>query len=579
MEFAKLIAIPLSFLGKDGLKLLLTYILCLFLAVIRIASPLFVGVLINGLQTRGLSGIQFNIIYLYSYVAFFFIRLILRPIVTALQYNLAKSLENRFAEHLSAKILKAPLSWHDANTSADVASRLKQSSSAVLNLSISQYTYLEAFLLIIGPILIIWHLSPLVCAVMCISLLIISAFCVGFDFYQRQFWNAENDAIRRYDVILQDVLRNVTPFITTRQQMKAMSFLKESRDATYRAGFKNIFLSDLKWSTVDVVSTALSFGLVTLYVSELASRNYHASPVLPFGNLFIVMTYAQGGVAAALSLVTSISGTIRNITNFEACAPIVYAPTIAEVEWKANGGWKRLNISDLEYKYASNGSVREVLKNVNVDINIGKKYALIGVNGSGKSTFLKVLSGLLPVDVGTFSIDDRQVPSTAMTNMSTLIPQSAELMGGTIADNLFLDMQALGALDNRTTSFLDTLLCHLSTDFASPIDEGGANWSGGQRQRINLARGVVASRGASLVLIDEPTASIDAENERRILEALLSYFDGSAIIIALHCLEMLVFFDEIIFISPRGTVECGTVNDLLLHNTDFAAMMSATTLH
>jgi ABC-type bacteriocin/lantibiotic exporter with double-glycine peptidase domain len=210
----------------------------------------------------------------------------------------------------------------------------------------------------------------------------------------------------------------------------------------------------------------------------------------------------------------------------------------------------------------------------------GKRYALIGDSGSGKSTLLRVMAGLYTCEriaVRRANEADIVSPGEAahlLRSCATLIPQDAEVFAGSIAENLALCATVDGppspdnyshALHVARASFIDTSREGLEMEVA----ERAANWSGGQRSRIALARGVLAARGSSLVLLDEPTAHLDPVTEAQVYSSLFAQFAAACIVSSVHRLHLLEQFDEILLVQHGRLVAQGSLAQLALNCPEF----------
>lgn len=275
----------------------------------------------------------------------------------------------------------------------------------------------------------------------------------------------------------------------------------------------------------------------------------------------MVQAYVGGGMAALISLVGNLSGIMRQKTDFAAAEAIYSIEPEPECTDSLAAGWRALEVQDVALTYRGPDFAVPALQSVDISLMRGRHYALVGVNGSGKSTLLKLLAGLLRPDSGALSVDGAPLDFGVLRDSATLVPQHPELLQGTLEHNLLIgssDREA--ALELSANAVVRSLLARLGVDLDTHVHEGGSNWSGGQRQRIALARGLLSTSGSSLVLIDEPTSSIDSADERSIIEGLRTEFRSACLIVSVHNLELVREFDEVIVLDNGLVVDSGPVD-------------------
>ncbi|ASE34908.1 thiol reductant ABC exporter subunit CydC [Mammaliicoccus sciuri] len=199
---------------------------------------------------------------------------------------------------------------------------------------------------------------------------------------------------------------------------------------------------------------------------------------------------------------------------------------------------------------------RETLSQINFEINKGDHVAIIGPSGSGKTTMLNILMGLYSVNDGSLSYKSEQlshmIQEDYVNEINTML-QHNHYFEGTVRENLLIDVE-----DELMTNVLAAVnLKHLNLD--QQLTKNAENISGGERQRLSLAR--LLLRKAQIWLLDEPTASLDEENEENVMNLLLNKDD--TIVIVTHNLKYLQYFDRIIVMNEGHIIEQGSYTQLI----------------
>ncbi|WCT14354.1 peptidase domain-containing ABC transporter [Mucilaginibacter jinjuensis] len=222
---------------------------------------------------------------------------------------------------------------------------------------------------------------------------------------------------------------------------------------------------------------------------------------------------------------------------------------------------KGIYFNDVSFKYE--GSFNPyVLSNLSLSIPIGKTTAIVGSSGSGKTTLLKLLLKFYDPQIGDIYIDDlnmKDINSDSWRECCGTVMQDGYIFSGTIADNIALaEVEPdLNHLDfSLKTACLDQFVSQLPLGLNTKIGSGGSDLSGGQKQRILIARAVY--KNPQFLFFDEATSSLDAKNERDIMENLNTFLAGKTVVVVAHRLSTVKNADQIIVLDAGKIVEVGS---------------------
>ncbi len=218
---------------------------------------------------------------------------------------------------------------------------------------------------------------------------------------------------------------------------------------------------------------------------------------------------------------------------------------------------------------------RPLLKNFNLTLHPGRRVALVGGSGSGKTTISKIISGELEPWEGDVLLDGfrwSEIPESVRVNSFSIIEQDIFLFGGSVRENLTLwdstvpDESLIRACEDAAV--LDVVL-EIPGGLDGEIAEGGRNVSGGQAQRLEIARALV--NNPSILVLDEATSALDAETERIVLDRLRTR--GCTCVIVAHRLSTIRDCDEIIVMEHGEVVERGGHEELLARDGAYARLI------
>lgn len=550
---------------------------------VLLAVPVISGHALNALQLHGREGLREAGFWLATVLLVALSSWALHGPARILERRAALTVRRRMSGALIERLFALPLAWHSENHSGATAHRIQQSTLALSGFAQSQFIYLNSAVRLIGPLIALWWLDPVVGYAALGGFALITVSVVGFDRAMLRLANVENYAERRYTATLVDTLGNANTVYALRQAKAVCARLERRLLAVFEPLRRSIVLNEAKWFTVDICSRVLSSLLVGLF-AWLATRpaaNGHAAATLLLGSVYMVWEYAQQSSNVICSIASHFQTFARQNADYSSAAAITDLAAVEVPATKHSANWASLAVRDLTFTHAARRSDQPALEKVAVTLERGKRYALIGGSGSGKSTLLRVLAGLYSAERISLAIDGGAIsvaPTTAASFLratATLIPQDAELYEGTLAENLALCESVDGP--PNPGEFAPALAAACATDFIeptgagleAPLAERAGNWSGGQRARVALARGLLAAAGSGLVLLDEPTASLDPATEARVYSNLFAMLKDACVISSVHRPHLLDHFDEVLVMQEGRLVAQGTVAELALTCREF----------
>jgi ATP-binding cassette subfamily B protein len=256
------------------------------------------------------------------------------------------------------------------------------------------------------------------------------------------------------------------------------------------------------------------------------------------------------------------------------------APPAEPVAGEAARGPAGVRLENVRFTYPARTG--PTLDGLTLDIPPGQSLAIVGENGVGKSTLIKLLCGLYEPDAGHVTLDGGASPLRARGRIGVIfqdfvryrLPLRENVGFGNLS--LLHDADALeGALrDAGGAALLDALPGGWDTPLSREF-EGGADLSGGQWQRVALARALAAVRGgAGLLILDEPTASLDVRAETELFERFLEVTRGVTTILVSHRLSSVRHVDRIVVLDGGAVVEDGTHEQLMRAGGRYATLFS-----
>ena len=310
--------------------------------------------------------------------------------------------------------------------------------------------------------------------------------------------------------------------------------------------FRNYVIKMLPRVILEIVAV---LGVVILIISYI-KFDQDISTLLPFLSLVVVsiirivpgLNLIQNAIATLKTIMPSYNHILRELINNDIEKKDEFnKKKIIKFE-------KKISIKKIEFSYPKTKS--SALKNISIEINKGDKVGIVGKSGTGKTTLVSIILGLLKPSSGKIIIDNNEIDFSKYEWNKTAgyVPQEIFLLEDTVKNNITfgfekeninLDLVKKICKDAQINDFIETLPLKYDT----MIGERGYNMSAGQKQRLGIAR--VLYRNPELLILDESTSSLDNETEKNFIEDVFNKSKDKTIIFISHRLSALKKCDKI----------------------------------
>lgn len=544
--------------------------------LIHLCIPLIFALLLNELQINGVTGTNFYYLLLLSFL------FVVRCLMGWALHGPSRMLENdnaftsraNYKIHFLQGVLALPIEWHNEHHSGDTIDKLGKGSSGLFNFAGQTFRVviiLNSMVVSLGILLFFNVAASLIALGM---ILITVRIIVKFDKKLTPQYQALNRMENKISEKIVDVITNINTVVILRIEkllLKSISAkIVEPRGLFWATNKRE----ETKWFLVSLCTNIMLF----LVISSYLYRVYSGASLLLFGTFFALYGYTNNVAETFFELASFYGDLLKHK------ARLINAETLtSEFKPQKNGcngnvgyAWHELKVDSLNFSYHPNSNEDLHLDDVSITIQRGEKIALIGETGSGKTTLLKVIRELYHPQTVKVYLDGKELPNGfgSVSSQISLIPQEPEIFATTILENITLgvEYEMAKALKHTDMARFTEVAERLPKKFDSLINEKGVNLSGGEKQRLALARGLLASDDKTIVLLDEPTSSVDVANELAIHQNIFRAFSDKAIISSVHRLHLLPMFDRIYFFSDGRVIASGTFEELLQNSPEFQAL-------
>ena len=498
---------------------------------------------------------------------------------------IAQSLSARLRTHLFEHLQRISLDWHGKQKKGDLVQRItgnitdieKFVTDGLVDLLVGVLTLVG-----VASIMLFYSVPYTV-----LSLAIAPALFVIVLYYTRNIKAAAKrqakSAGQVADVATEDINALTVIKVFTREEREDMRFggrVSESRAAGLRAG-------GLQAQFTPLVAVLVALGTATIvgvggYVAagnpftagpfQLLPGTIDAGLIISFLFYLKLLYQPMRDLSKLTTLANAASAGAERIQEV-----LEQAPEVVESKTPYPGPTRLRGDIVFENVFFGYSPQQPVLKGISLHIPAGKKVALVGLSGGGKTTLVKLIPRFYEIQQGSVrvdGVDNRMYPLKVLRENVSMVLQDSVLFEGTIRENIEVGRPGASEEDMiaaaKKAQMHETII-RLPDGYNTLVREQGKNFSGGQRQRIAIARAIL--RDAPLLILDEPTASLDVEAEAEVMRALDTLVVGRTVLVISHRLSTLGNVDEIIVLGDGRIIEKGTYKELKRMKGIFAGLL------
>jgi ABC-type multidrug transport system fused ATPase/permease subunit len=370
--------------------------------------------------------------------------------------------------------------------------------------------------------------------------------------------------------VVQEGLGSVRAVKAFGRQDLEVAHMEAASHATVEAALKARQVKSLLSPVVSIV-VAFCTGIVLWKGTSLI-----VAGTMTAGALTVYLAYLTKFFKPVKDLASMTSAIAQTTVALERIQKILAADDIISERADATDPGRVKGAIALEHVAFSYGEGAPVLRDVSFTIEAGQVVGVVGPTGSGKSTVLSLIPRFYDPTAGRILIDGTDVSTfklAALRAQVGFVLQETVLFRGTIRENIAYGRP--GASDEEIIAAAklanaDEFISRMPHGYDSVVGERGDTLSGGQRQRIGIARAVI--RNSPIMILDEPTAALDTESERLVIEGLQRLMKGRTVIMIAHRLSTIRDADKIIVLKDGVVAEEGTSDELIARGGVYAEL-------
>ena len=562
----------LRFIGKYRFLLILSIIL----AAVSVILQLYVPVLFGNAIDQVVAKREVNFRMMWYYLSRILVMIIVSSVATWIMNIINNRMTFRTVQDIRAKAIRhiqeLPLSYLDSHSTGDIISRVIADTDILSDGLLLGFTQLfSGIVTIIGTLLFMFSKNIWI-TLMVIVLTPLSFFVAKF-ISSRSFhmFRKQSDARGRQTALIEEMIGNQKIVQAFGYEDKSSGRFALINEELKECSQKAVFYSSLTNPSTRFVNNVIYAGVA------LAGAFMIPGGSLTVGGLSVLLAYAN----QYMKPFNDISSVITELQNALACAARIFAlleeePESADSKDTITDVRGEVNIDNVCFRYVPD---KKLIENFNLHAEPGKRIAIVGPTGCGKTTFINLLMRFYDVTSGTISIDGHPINEISRHSLRSsfgMVLQDTWLFKGTIMENIRYGR--LDATDEEVIAAAKAAHAHrfisaLPGGYNMELNEEITNISQGQKQLLTIARAILADN--PVLILDEATSSVDTRTEHRIQRAMDNLMKGRTSFVIAHRLSTIKNADIILVMKDGDIIEQGNHDELMAQNGFYADLYNS----
>lgn len=501
--------------------------------------------------------LAYTIIFMLIVYLLYSVSALLQGLLSA---KLSQSVVKRMREELFSKTIDLPIRYLDTHSHGDVMSRMTNDIENIsTTVSQSLPSLFSGILTIIGTISIMlwycWQLTLLSLATVLLTLLATKILSGRV----RRFSRKRQTLLGQLNGTVEEMVSGYRTVVAYNHQRITTSDFCDTADSLTKAGIKTDIFSGIMGPIMNCIGN-IGFVIIAAF-----GGYFSINGLISVGVISAFIVYAKQ-FNRPINEIAQVYGQLQTAI---AGAERVLAVLNEDNEDHAGAELVKEEKATVAFKNVcfSYDSENYVIKNFSLTVPTGKKVALVGATGSGKTTIVNLLMRFYDIDSGEITINEQNIQNIARTSLRqniAIVLQDTVLFSDSVRNNLKYGNEA--ATDNQVDTAIEISCCkdmirHLPNEYDTILTGAGANISQGQRQLLAIARAFIAD--PKILILDEATSNVDTRTEKAIQNAMHRIMQGRTSIVIAHRLSTIRDSDLIVVMDHGEIVECGTHDALL----------------